>query len=112
MKADYINIHKALHDPTKTTVQVSMADNQLFMTTLPIKVAGNGCRYVEYEDNKLGDTHIMVQNPNTPSGYAARAKRGEHLTWVIPVKNGVKRYGAGPWQLITDSDKPDYYGQV
>jgi hypothetical protein len=65
-------IHLAIH---KLTVNSFDLDGRDFIIT----ISNNGCRMVTVE----GHT-IVEQNIHKTSSYAARARRGERITWVIP----------------------------
>jgi len=85
-KSYWLQIHKALHSDAKS---VKIGDR-----SYPILVATNGCRYVKGTDKDLGPITIMEQNPNKSSSYAVRARAGETLSWVMPVR--------GSWILLDE----------
>lgn len=87
-------IHRALHSGRLT---VSIND-----ITYNIKTLSNGCRSVIVKQGKSTFEYV-TQNPNTKSDFAQRAKKGERLTWRIPIIAGLR--GSGKWVLITDKDE-------
>lgn len=86
IKSYWLQIHRALHSDMKSITIGGRA--------YPVLVATNGCRYVKGTDKDLGPITIMEQNPNKSSRYAARARAGETLSWVIPA--------TGSWVLIDE----------
>jgi hypothetical protein len=86
--ATFLKIHKALHSPEqKHTLELDGVWHK-------INVHPNGCRYIDYNGIR-----VMQQNTNKPSEYAARARNGECLSWIMWTKDR-------PWELIdTPLDK-------
>ena len=62
--------------------------------TYPVKIAANGCRYVDFPDED-GSIRFMQQNLAKNSFYATRARNGEKITWGIR--------NPKPWILIDEA---------
>lgn len=99
MKQLFMTIHKALHDPSVKTVNVN-GEEKVIETK-----GDNNLRYVTiWDEGKQWE--VVQQNPKTASVYAARARKGEKITWIIPLEHGF-RITYKPWHSITDETLPD-----
>jgi hypothetical protein len=81
-----LQLHRLLHSPSYS----AKVKGALYK----VQIANNGCRYVDVHTKELGQLRLMVQNKTKASAYAARARAGETLTWIIP-KDKTKS-----WELI------------
>lgn len=79
-------IHRAIHSPTAT--QVLFREGGL-LKTLPITIAGNKCRQIEYKN-----ITFMEQNKSKSSPSAQLAREGHKITWGM-------RY-PGRWIEVVD----------
>lgn len=68
---DLVTIHDQLHSEA---AYVSL--HRVEQLPHPVKLTSKGLRSV-----KIGNLLFVVQNPNTGSEYARRAKSGEKITW-------------------------------
>lgn len=99
MKQFYVEIHKALHDPSIKKVTVNGVDYKIS------EKGANKLRYVIITDEGR-QWEVIQQNDRTSSSYGARARGGEKLSWKIPVEHGVRlQTSTNPWQLIKDDTK-------
>ena len=86
VEANYHFIHEVLHNPKW---RAAVIDG----TEYPVRVAQNGCRYIDYDDIRF-----MVQNKHKtingkPTKDALRAQQGAKITWGI---------SPGKWLKIED----------
>lgn len=78
-REEKVLIHEALHSDAQTVDLPQKAK-------VIIKVASNGCRFIA-----VGCETYMVQNPLKSSQYAAMARLGAQITWILRT---------GQWGLI------------
>lgn len=81
IKNSWLKVHRALHTIGVESVEIHGIEH-------PIQKGINGCRFVKFRDFDLGPVTMMEQNYYKNSSYAARARAGETLSWVMPKRGG------------------------